>query len=115
MDWVGTLRNWLIGPDMAGIAEQIAQRVRTEVWRRVEHRVRGLRLAEARGYVRVKTARVVREAVDQTVRSNAGIQPGRQIDLEHLVMEAVLRQAVLDLINARQLANETVVPLRKAA
>ena len=113
MDWLGVLRSWLIGPDLDAIAEQVAGQIRTDVWRRVEHRVRGLRLAEARGYVRVKTAHVVRRAVADAADATA-ISGTRRIDLEHMVTEAVLRQAVVDLINARQLESEAV-PLRAAA
>ena len=116
MDWLGTLRTWLVGPDLNAIAEQIAVERRGAVWQRVHHRVAHLALAEARGYVRIKAAKIVREAVARRLEDDRTIRAGTTAYLNQLTMEAVLRLAVLDLIHARQLADrETETPLRIAA
>jgi hypothetical protein len=117
MDWLKNLQLWLLGPDLSALAEQIAIRSRTAVWQRIEQRVHGLSLAEARGYVRVRAAHVVRQQVDQILETDAAVRPAVRPQLEELAMEAVLRQAILDVLHARRMQRQpgNVRPARKAA
>ena len=116
MKWVGMLRTWLVGPDLNAVAEDIAAQYRNAVWHRVQHRVGGLPLAEARGYVRIKAAALVQEAVDQRLTEDQSIRTSAAGYLSQLTMEAVLRQAVLDVVHARQRVQQAVAPeLRRAA
>jgi hypothetical protein len=117
MDWLKNLRSWLLGPDLSALAEQIAIRCRTAVWQRIEQRVHGLSLAEARGYVRVKAAHIIRQHVDQVMQSDESVRPAARPQLEELAMEAVLRQAILDVLHARRIKRQLndIRPVRKAA
>jgi hypothetical protein len=117
MDWLKNLRSWLLGPDLSLLAEQIAIRCRTAVWQRIEHRMHGLSLAEARGYVRVKAAQVIRQQVDRIMESDEAVRPAVRPQLEELAMEAVLRQAILDVLHARRVQRQLndIRPVRKAA
>lgn len=116
MTWVEMLRRWIVGPDLDAIAENIALQRRSAVWQRVRHRVNELALAEARGYVRIKAAGLVQRAVEDHLRNDPSIRPDAVGHLCQLTMEAVLRQAIIDLMHARQLRKEQVAkPLRRAA
>lgn len=103
MNWLELLRVWLGGPDLADLATQIAEGSRTAVWQRVGHRATVLGIAEARGYIRVKASHVVREEVDAAIRTMPNLEAWQRPRLEELVMDAVLRQAVLDLLNAQEM------------
>jgi predicted methyltransferase MtxX (methanogen marker protein 4) len=61
-------------------------------------------LAEARGYVRVRVAHLVREEVDAAIRQSKLATTSRT-HLEEMAMEVVLRQAILDLLNARKITH----------
>ncbi|MCA9270927.1 MAG: hypothetical protein KDA41_20745 [Planctomycetales bacterium] len=102
MHWLGILRSWLTGPDLAAAAEQIAIRNRTAVWQRIQHRAGELGLAEARGYVRVKASQLVRAAVDRELDVHGSTHEAQRSQLEQLAMEAVLRLAVMDTMNAQR-------------
>ena len=101
MEWVGLLRKWLIGPDLDAVAEEIAAQRRSAVWQRIGHRAVGMPLAEARGYVRIKAASLVKQAVAERVRRDSTIRKDSADYLLQLAMDAILRQAVLDLVHAR--------------
>ena len=102
MEWVGMLRSWLVGPNLLAVAEEIAAQRRSDVWQRVQHRVGNMTLAEARGYVRVKATHMVAAAVQRRVQSDAAIGSDAAAHLKQLTMDAVLQQAVVDIMRARQ-------------
>src|ERR1051325_6503225 len=56
----------------ARLANEIAQRSRAEVWQRVEHRARTMRLAEARGYMRARAAEIIHREVDHALACQHG-------------------------------------------
>lgn len=105
MDLLGMLRSWLGLTDLSSVAAEIAARCRTAAWERVRQKAHGMSLAEARGYVRVRVAHLVREEVEATIRQSHHPAPSSRMQLEELAMEAVLRQAILDLLNARRIAH----------
>ena len=116
MEWLAKLRTLLVGPDLEAVAREIAAQRRTSVWQRVHHRVEGMALAEARGYVRVKTSSLVRQAVEERITNDRHIRAAAAKHLQQLTMEAVLCQAIVDLLNARQLQQtQPATPVRIAA
>lgn len=121
MELVGMLRSWLIGPDFDAIAEDIAAQRRSEVWQRIQHRVGNMALAEARGYVRVKATHLVNTAVAHRIRNEGTLHTDSARHLQQLTMDAVLRQAVIDIMHARSAAErealqrEETTTFRRAA
>lgn len=116
MEWVGMLRTWLVGPNFDAIAQEIAAERRSDIWQRIQHRVGSMALAEARGYVRVKATHLVGQAVEQRVCLEGRLAKDAATHLKHLTMEAVLRQAVIDIMHARQAAErEAASSYRRAA
>ena len=109
MELVGMLRSWLIGPDFDAIAEDIAAQRRSEVWQRIQHRVGHMALAEARGYVRVKATHLVNQAVDQRISTEGTLHSDSARHLQQLTVDAVLRQAVIDIMHARQAAERETI------
>ncbi len=103
MDLMGMLRKLLGLTDHGDVAAEIAARCRTAAWERVGQKAQGMSLAEARGYVRVRVAHLVREEVETAIRQSNQLSVASRTHLEELVMEAVLRQAVLDLLSARKI------------
>jgi hypothetical protein len=108
-------RSWLGLTDISAIAAEIAGRCRTIVWERVRQKAHGMSLAEARGYVRVRVAHIVREEVDTAMRQSHQIEARLRTHLEEMAMEAVLRQAILDLLNARKMTHAARESVAKAA
>lgn len=104
MDLIGMLRKFFGAADHSDIAAEIAARCRTGAWERVRSKTQSMSLAEARGYVRVRVAHLVREEVDVTIRQSH-LAPTSRTHLEEMAMEAVLRQAILDLLNARKISH----------
>ena len=102
MEWVGMLRTWLVGPNYDAIADQIAAEKRSDVWQRIQHRVGEMALAEARGYVRVKATQLVSRAVQQRIDADPAIDVDAADHLKQLTIDAVLRQAVIDIMRSRQ-------------
>jgi len=51
----------------ARLANEIAQRCRVDAWSRIERRATGMRLAEARGYMRSRAAEIIHREVDQAL------------------------------------------------
>jgi hypothetical protein len=51
----------------ARLANEIAQRSLPEAWERIERRVVGMRLAEARGYIRARVAQIVHREADLAI------------------------------------------------
>ena len=105
MDLIGMLRSWLGMADHSEVAAEIAARCRTAAWERVRQRAQGMSLAEARGYVRVRVAHLVREEVDVAIRQTSNLNATSRTHLEEMAMEGVLRQAILDLLNARKITH----------
>ena len=102
MEWVSALRTWLVGPNFDAIAEDIAAQKRNDVWQRIQHRVGEMALAEARGYVRIKAKHIVSRAVEQRIQLDPAVDSHDAKHLQHLAMDAVLRQAVIDIMRMRQ-------------
>ena len=117
MEWVGMLRTWLVGPNFDAVAEEIAAQRRSDVWQRIQHRVGDMALAEARGYVRVKATNLIGAAVEQRIRNDATIPSDAAGHIKQLAMDAVLRQAVVDIMRVRQTAEVEHAPVayRRAA
>ena len=114
MEWVGMLRTWLVGPNFDAIAEEIAAQKRSDVWQRIQHSVGQMALAEARGYVRVKATSLVGQAVDQRVREEPTLQPSAG-HLKQIAMDAVLRQAVVDIMRSQRNADLQQQPAYRRA
>lgn len=102
MQWVEKLRAWLVGPDLDAVAESIAADCRCAVWQRIHQRALGLTLAEARGYVRIRAGHVVKSAVADRLRADRTLQGRRVEEVHRRTMDAILRQATLDLISAQR-------------
>ena len=86
------------------LCAQIAPRCRAAVWDRVQHRVTTMRLSEARGYIRARSAAVIHDRVNAELAHCRAIAISRT-ELVALVTDMVVTQVFRDLI--------TVPPVRK--
>jgi len=69
----------------ARLANEIAQRCRVDAWRRIERRATGMRLSEARGYMRARATEVIHREVDHALACQAGAE---RLDRGQLVNQA---------------------------
>jgi hypothetical protein len=96
---------------IAELAEEIAHRATDGVRERVSLRLGAMSMAEARGYVRARSAAVVRPLVDALIASDAGIKPAWRPQLvEKATMEVARRLLWEEMARRRDAA-----PVRRAA
>ena len=106
------LVNRLRGEDkLQKIAEETASGCIDEVWDRVEGRIRNLQVMEARGYIRARSIRVIRVAVDRQIQSQPAIIRMQRSRLINESVNVVIGMVMPRMVEARQNA----IPLTRAA
>jgi hypothetical protein len=96
---------------IAELAEEIADRSTSLVQERVADRLSLLGVAEARGYIRARSAAVVRPMVDSLIAVHADVKPAWRSQLVERASEEVARRLLWEELGRRR---ETT-PLRRAA
>jgi hypothetical protein len=96
---------------IADLAEEIAERSLEGVRARVAARLPALGIAEARGYIRSRSAAVVRPLADATVKSAGDVKPAWRPQLIEKATEEVVRRLVWEEMGRRRHA----APARRAA
>jgi hypothetical protein len=106
------LQRWF-GDDrtVRALSLDAARRCETAVWQRVGERASTLPLAEARGYVRARSAAIVRRQVDLILLSHPDTSAVSRVQVLELALEAAVVRAV-DVLRTRSVMP---VPRRQAA
>lgn len=115
MNFRAILRKLVAWPDLTGMSQEIVARCRAAVWQRIQHQVQDFATAEARGYIRVRAASLVREEVNHAI-SRHNLAAKLHGHLYQLSLDHVVRQAMIDVADTRRRSQQpTEVPLRRAA
>ncbi len=106
------LQRWF-GDDrtVRALASDAARRCETAVWQRVGERASAMPLAEARGYVRVRSAAIVGRQVELVLLSHPAVAHVSRFQILELALEAAVVRAI-DVLRTRSVA---AAPRRKAA
>lgn len=117
MHWSNLLRRLSGAARLEEVADQSAARARHAVWDRVKKQVGGMGLAEARGYVRARSAAVVHREIDRALQHDASLRGADRARLVELTTFSLIRM-IADQVVFGQAA--TAVPavtaqLRRAA
>lgn len=106
------LRRW-IGDDrtLRSLAVEAARRCETAVWQKVGQRASTMPLAEARGYVRARSAPIVRRQVELVLVSQPDVVASRR----SRVVEQALDAAVVRAIEVMRTRSAVPVARRQAA
>jgi hypothetical protein len=96
---------------IADLAQEIADQSIEAVRDRVDGRISALGMAEARGYIRARSAAVVRPAVEAILRSSSDLKPAWRSQLVEKATEEVVRRLLWEEMGRRREA----APQRRAA
>ncbi len=97
--------------DLPAAAARIAAASHEGVWQRVAHRAGSMGLAEARGYIRARSAAVIVLEVDRATAANAYLSRHDAETLQRLAGEVVVSQVIREMLNGRRRGGS----VRKAA
>jgi hypothetical protein len=97
--------------ELARTANQLARSCREQVYQQAAARAAHMNHAEARGYVRVKAAEVLRRAAAAHVQGEASGMAARQRELANLATDIVSQWVLAEIIEIRLHAP----PARKVA
>lgn len=96
---------------LRAVATDVARRCETAIWQQVAARASTMPLAEARGYVRARSAGIVRRQVDLVLLSRGDVaESSRTRILEQALEAAVVR--TIDVVRTRSVV---AAPRRQAA
>lgn len=117
MLWTNLLRHLTGEAKLEEVAQRAAARTRHAVWERVRWQIGSMGPAEARGYVRARSALVVHREVDRLLRHDGLVRRSARSRLIELTTEAVLRIVADQTIFAAPLPIAPAQPamLRRAA
>jgi hypothetical protein len=96
---------------IAQLAEEVADKSMSPVRERVEDQIAFLGVSEARGYIRARSAAVVRPMVDSLIAVHADVKPAWRSQLVERAADEVARRLLWEELGRRR---ETT-PLRRAA
>ena len=97
------LVNRLRGEDvLQKLAEETAAACIDEVWKRVVGRIINMRVLEARGYVRARSIRVIRVAVDRQIGSQSSLVRMQRSRLIDQTVNVVIAMVMPRLVEAKQ-------------
>lgn len=85
---------WLVKDTVAELAERVAGRSRQQVWQRIQHRIGSLTAAEARGYIRARSANVIEDELDRLITQEGAKAAGNRDRISALASE-MLMQSIL--------------------
>jgi len=93
------LSGWLTKDTVAELAERVAGRSRQSVWQRIQHRINTLPAAEARGYIRARSAAVIEDEIDRLIEQEGPKAAGNRDRISALASE-MLMQSILTTTHA---------------
>ena len=96
------------------LAQQVAASTLQAVESRVAHRLPELQLAEARGYVRARSAGIIRKELDQLLAERPSLQSARG-ELHRLASEASIRQVIWQELRERKHRETAAASWQRAA
>ena len=109
MLWNNLLRYLTGEAKVEEVAEQIAAAIRHPVWDRVQRQIDGMGPAEARGYVRARSAAVVNRAIDRVLYGDPTLPRRSRKLLIEMTTESLIR------IVADQVSFAQAIPMVHAA
>jgi hypothetical protein len=93
------LAEWLAKDTVTKLAERVAGRSRQLVWQRIQHRIHSLPAAEARGYIRARSAAVIEDEIDRLIEQEGPKAAGNRDRISALASE-MLMQSILTTTHA---------------
>lgn len=117
MLWTNILRQLSGAARLEEVAEQAASIARHSVWNRVQRQIGSMGPAEARGYVRARSAAVMHRVIDQVIRHDASLSVAIRARLITLATESITRAIADQVVFAQATPAATTAPtyLRRAA
>lgn len=88
--------------DLPAAAARIAAASHEGVWQRVAHRAGSMGLAEARGYIRARSAAVIVLEVDRATAADPGLSRDDAETLRRLTGEVVVSHVIREMLNGRR-------------
>jgi hypothetical protein len=93
---------WLFGrrasDTLSRLAAKVAHESHRAVWNRVSHRVLGMRLNEARGYVRARAASCILAEADAVLRHHPDLNERQRADLVARATDHVVGLVIRDVL-----------------
>jgi hypothetical protein len=96
--WTGLGMGTFSGAAQQQLVDRLASHSLDAVWQRTYQRAGGMRLAEARGYIRARAAAVVSDQVDAELQRGAVAQAIGRPELLERVTEAVISLTIRELV-----------------
>jgi hypothetical protein len=99
MDWMKLLAPQRARAELEKLADQVAQQCRSAAWKASHTRAMGMRLAEARGYMRVKSGVALRAEVAALGARRPELAPALLHEVRELAGERLVKTLISDLLN----------------
>ena len=113
MAWLSLLPSSVSSAKLREHAHGIAARSQAAIADRVAHRLLELPLSQARGYVRARSASILRREVELLVASQPRLRSCRE-ELHRMASETVIRQVVWQMLRERKQQQAAPAWLRAA-
>jgi len=97
--WLARFR---AGQRLAQIADRVAARSQTPVWRRVHVQACRMSHAEAYGYVRARAAKIVQREVNIAVAGSPPLGPAERATVVAAATQKVVRRTLADVTRAKK-------------
>ena len=117
MLWTNLWRHLSGAAKLEEIAEHAAACARHAVWERVRKQIEPMGPAEARGYVRARSAAVVHRVIDRVYQNDPTLRRSARLRLLDLTTESLIR-IIADQVSFSQaipMVQESPAMLRRAA
>jgi len=114
MAWLSMLSLPPSDSQLLELAHDVAAKSQSAVQSRVQQRLGELQLSEARGYVRARSASIIRREIDLLVNSQPKLRKSRN-QLHHMASEAAIRQVIWQVLRDRKQQQTAAVAARRAA
>jgi len=101
MPWKDSLRRLWTGRQAASIATEVVRRCRPHINERIRPRAACMELAEARGYVRARSAAIVQDQT-QYLLSKVSARKLRQSEIASAALESLVDLVIAELGATRQ-------------
>lgn len=99
MEWKNLLAGLRVRGDLESLADQVASRSRTAAWNASHARALGMRLSEARGYMRAKSGPVLRAELAAVAAGRPELSAALQREVFELAGERLVKTLISDLLN----------------
>jgi hypothetical protein len=99
MDWKNLFARLRVHGDLEALADQVAGQCRSAAWNVSHARAVGMRLAEARGYMRTKSGPVLRTEVAALAAQRPDLPAALLREVLELAGERLVKTLISDLLN----------------